>query len=580
MNLDPTADVRSELNVDAISFSVFQNALVGVAEQMSAIIWRTSYSTVVREMLDYSTAVFDQQGRIISQASRIPQHLNSMSRSLHTMLERAYPPETWEEGDIVIMNDPYWGGQHLPDIQTFMPVFAGGRMFAILGTLGHHLDVGGMRPGSYAGDATEIYQEGLRIPPFKIAKNYKLDERFIDLFAANIRQPAKTLGDLRAQTAALRVGEKSILEIVERFGVETFCYFSEYALSASEKRMRSCLKEVPEGIYHAEYFVDDDGVVDETIRVMVKLTVANGEVEIDFTGTSPQRRGPINSVMAATESAVYYVIMSIADPTIPANFGCYKPIKIVAPEGCAVNAQPPAPVVGRNALTHTIALALYKAFSQALPDRIPAAYYGMSNVHILSGNDNKGKSWIFFDIEVGGWGGRPTKDGPDCYSQGIHNLANTPIEMVESNYPLRYTRYELLADSGGAGRYRGGLGVARDIEVLDPTGAVLNTQFDKFKIAPYGLFGGEDGATGALILQSRDKTVELASKTVNQSMNCGDVIQMRTQGGGGFGNPSKRDSELIRKDLLERKVSIEALQTSYGLSDEQIRGIRQSKSQG
>lgn len=562
------------MSIDAISFSVFQNALVGVAEQMSAIIWRTSYSTVIREMLDYSTAVFDREGRIISQAARIPQHLNSMSRSLSTTLERAYPADTWEQGDIIIMNDPYWGGQHLPDIQTFMPVFANGEMVAILGTLGHHLDVGGMRPGSYAGDATEIFQEGLRIPPFKMAKNYQMDERFIDLFGANIRQPEKTLGDLRAQTAALEIGEKSVLEIVDRFGADTFKDFCDHAIDASEKRMRACLKEIPEGVYNAEFFVDGDGVVDERIRVAVQLTIKDGEVEIDFDGTSPQRNGPINAVMAATESAVYYVIMSIADATIPANYGCYKPISIKAPAGCVVNAQSPAPVVGRNALTHTIALALYKAFSQALPDRIPAAYYGMSNVHILSGNNNKGKSWIFFDIEVGGWGARPTKDGPDCYSQGIHNLANTPIEMVEATYPLRYTRYEFLADTGGAGEFRGGMGVSRDIEFLDDSGGMLNTQFDKFEVAPYGLFGGAEGATGALELESKGEVASLRSKTVNQELKHGDVLRMYTQGGGGYGDPAKRDLELVRKDLREGKVTLNALKHEYRLSDDQLREIQ------
>ena len=258
------------MTIDPIRFSVFQNVLVGVAEQMSAIIWRTSYSTVIREMLDYSTAVFDRKGRIVAQASRIPMHLNSMSRSLLTTLRRAYPPETWRKGDIVLMNDPYWGGQHLPDIQTFMPVFAGEELIAIVGTLGHHLDIGGMRPGSYAGDATEIYQEGLRIPPIKIAENYRLDDRLVALIGANIRQPEKTLGDLRAQTAALEIGEKSVLELVKSFGVESFCLYSDETIDSSERRMRACLREMPEGSYCAEYFVDDDGVVDEPIGLRSK----------------------------------------------------------------------------------------------------------------------------------------------------------------------------------------------------------------------------------------------------------------------------------------------------------------------
>ena len=551
--------------IDPISFSVFQNALVGVAEQMSAIIWRTSYSTVIREMLDYSTAVFDRRGRIVAQAARIPMHLNSMSRSLLTTLDRVYPPETWKRGDIVLMNDPYWGGQHLPDIQTFMPVFADDELVAIVGTLGHHLDVGGMRPGSYAGDATEIYQEGLRIPPIKIAENYELDQRLVELIGANIRQPDKTLGDLRAQTAALEIGEKAVVELVNHFGVKEFCALSDEAIESSERRMRASLREIPEGCYSAEYFVDDDGVVDEPIRIAVRVTIGNGEIEVDFTGSDPQRRGPINATMSSTESATYYVVMSVADSTIPPNFGCYKPVRIVAPEGCVVNAQPPAPVVGRNAITHTIANALYAAFSRALPDKIPAAYYGMSNVHILSGDDDQdgSKGWIFFDIEVGGWGARPTKDGPDCYSQGIHNLANTPIEMVEATYPLRYTRYELLSDTGGAGEFRGGLGVARDIQFLG-RGGLLNTQFDKFKVAPFGLQGGGPGACGKLVLKSNGQRSALPSKTVNQVLRPGDVLSMHTQGGGGFGDPQRRDPELVRRDLREGKVSMKGLRSDYG----------------
>ena len=554
--------------IDPISFSVFQNALVGVAEQMSAIILRTSYSTVIREMLDYSTAVFDRNGRIVAQASRIPMHLNAMSRSLLTTLKDVYPPETWEEGDVVLMNDPYRGGQHLPDIQTFMPVFHEGEMIAIAGTLGHHLDVGGMRPGSYAGDATEIFQEGLRIPPFKVARNYKLDERFMDLFSANIRQPEKTVGDLRSQIAALEIGEKSIKEIVQRFGLEQFCELSDEAIDSSERQMRAVLSEMPEGVYEGEFFIDDDGVTDERIRVAVAMTIGGGEILVDFTGTGSQRPSPINATIASTESAVYYVIMAIAGSHIPANFGCYKPIKIIAPEGSIVNAQSPSPVVGRNAITHTIANAMFEAFSKALPGKIPAAYYGMSNVHILSGDGKgeggNGKPWIFFDIEVGGWGARPTKDGPDCYSQGIHNLANTPLEMVEATYPLRYTRYELLANSGGAGKFRGGLGVARDIEFLDNSGA-LSTQFDKFKVQPFGLEGGAPGAGGKLTLHSGGKDIALPSKTTNRSLKHGDILSMHTQGGGGYGAPETRCRDSLRRDLSEGKISASRLKQTYGI---------------
>ncbi len=546
------------MRVDPITFEVVNNALIGVAEQMAATILRTSYSTVIREMLDYSTAVFDREGRIIAQSCRIPIHLNSMSRSLRTTLDEAIPIEDWNPGDIVITNDPYKGGQHLPDVQTFLPVFSDGELVAICGTLGHHLDVGGMRPGSYAGDAVEIYQEGLRISPIKIFEGGALNERLFALIEANIRQPAMTIGDLRSQVAALEIGAKGVLELVERYGVKSLHDCMEDAIEISERRLREKLRELPAGVYEGSYYVDDDGVVDEPIKIVTKVTIGDGTIHVDLTGTDRQRRAPINATISSCESAIYFAVLAILDPSIPANYGVYKPIEITAPEGSVVNAQPPAPVVGRNAITHTIVNALLMALSQAVPERITACYYGMSNVYILSG-DGEGShpSWILFDIEVGGGGARQSKDGLDCYSQGIHNLANTPIEMVEAIYPLRFERYELLPDSGGAGRHRGGLGVRRDIAFLDESGA-LETQFDKFKVAPFGLFGGEEGATGSLVLNpDGERPVNLASKTMHHKLRKGDVVSIRTQGGGGYGPPAERDAEAIARDLREGKISAE-----------------------
>ncbi|MSP66501.1 MAG: hydantoinase B/oxoprolinase family protein [Alphaproteobacteria bacterium] len=554
------------MRVDPITLEVVNNALVGVAEQMAATILRTSYSTVIREMLDYSTAVFDPEGRIIAQSCRIPIHLNSMSRSLRTTLDQSFPKIEWHEGDIIITNDPYRGGQHLPDIQTFLPVFAGGEMVAICGTLGHHLDVGGMRPGSYAGDAVEIYQEGLRIPPIKLFEAGKLNQRLFDLIEANIRQPEQTIGDLRAQAAALEIGRAGVLDLVERYGAEGFRDCMLDAVDISESRLRERIRELPEGTFEGVYYVDDDGVVDEPIRIATRITIKDGGIHVDFTGTDRQRRAPINATISSCESATYFAILSILDPTIPANYGVYRPITITAPAGTVVNANPPAPVVGRNAITHTIVNALMMALSKVVPERITAAYYGMSNVYILSGEgegaDRRG--WILFDIEVGGGGARATKDGLDCYSQGIHNLANTPIEMVELNYPLRFKRYEFIPDTGGAGRFRGGLGVRRDIEFLDEVGAV-ETQFDKFKVAPFGLFGGGSGKTGRLVLNPDGPAPrELASKNVNLRLHRGDVLSMWTQGGGGYGAPAERAQEAIQRDLREEKIGRAAARADYG----------------
>lgn len=554
------------MSINRITFEVVSNALVGVAEQMAATILRTSYSTVIREMLDYSTAVFDLEGRIIAQSCRIPIHLNSMSRSLRTTLDETIPITEWHPGDIIVTNDPYKGGQHLPDIQTFLPVFSGGELIAICGTLGHHLDVGGMRPGSYAGDAVEIYQEGLRITPIKLFRAGVLNERLFALIAANIRQPETTLGDLRSQTAALEIGRDGIIELVGRYGLETFKACMELAIESSEARMRDKLRELPNGTWEGEYFIDDDGVTEDAIRIVTKVTIDDGSIHVDFTGTDLQRRSPINATLSSCESATYFAILSILDPTIPANYGVYKPITITAPEGSIVNALPPAPVVGRNAITHTIVGALTRALSQVVPERITASYYAMSNVYILAGSGgNDGRGWILFDIEVGGGGGRHAKDGIDCYSQGIHNLANTPIEVIEMTYPLRFKRYEFLPDSCGSGKHRGGLGVRRDIEFLDESGS-LNTQFDKFKIAPFGLFGGGEGAVGRLMLNPEGPNEEqLRSKTIDCKLKRGDVISMWTQGGGGYGPAAERDPAAIKRDLREGKITPSEARDSYGI---------------
>ncbi|MBF97189.1 MAG: methylhydantoinase [Pelagibacterales bacterium] len=556
------------MKVNPVTFEIVNNALVGVAEQMAATILRSSYSTVVREMLDYSTAIFDPSGRIIAQSCRIPIHLNSMSRSLQTTLDGIIPINQWNPDDIVVTNDPYLGGQHLPDIQTFMPVFSGNEIIAICGTLDHHLDVGGMRPGSYAGDAVEIFQEGLRIPPIKLFEKGQANERLLALFDANVRQPHQTGGDLRAQAAALNIGKLGILELVDRYSKDVFVGCLEDAIESSEKRMRAKISELPEGEYQGVYFFDDDGVTEDKIKVQVKLTIKNNSIHIDFAGTDSQRRAPTNATISSCESACYFAILSILDPTIPANYGLYKPLTISAPAGTVVNAKPPAPVVGRNSVTHTIVNAIMLALSEIVPERVTAAYYGMSNVHILSG-DGTGEhdSWILFDIEVGGGGARYKKDGIDCWSQGIHNLANTPIEMIEMVYPLRFTRYEFLPDTGGAGRKRGGLGVRRDIQFLDKSGT-LETQFDKFKVEPFGLFGGKPGARGQMFLNPDSANpTQLKSKTTNKNLNNGDIFSMRTQGGGGYGPPSERSEAEIKSDLKLGKLTLDSAKTNYNFED-------------
>lgn len=546
--------------VDPITLEVIRHGLVATAEQMATSIERSAHSQVIREMLDYSTAVFDVEGGIVAQSTRIPMHLNSMTRALRTMLER-FPLAGWQEGDVYATNDPYSGGQHLPDIQTFAAVIVEGEPIAITGTLGHHLDVGGRAAASYGADATEIYQEGFRIPPTRIVAGGVPNEVFFPLFEANIRVPQKTVSDLRAQIAALTIGGGEVVRLARRYGAPTVAAATRDLIAGSERRMRAAIALVPEGVYESEDIVDGDGLDDEPLLVRVAVERRGDTLHVDFTGTAGQTRGPINCPIASTESAVYYAVTAILDPGIAPNHGSYLPVEVVAPYGTVLNPRPPAPVVGRNVFTHRVATVVMAALGKALPERAIAPYYGNSNVYILSAYDDSGRANVQFEIEVGGWGARTSLDGPDCLSAGVHNLANNPIELVENEFPLRVLTYALRNDSGGPGRFRGGLGAERSFEVL--IDCELSTQFDHVKFPPPGLHGGGPGAT-AKILVERDGTVdELPGKAGGYRLRKGDRVTVLTQGGGGLGPASERDPAALARDILTGKVSAEAAKTDY-----------------
>jgi N-methylhydantoinase B len=551
---------RATVGVDPITLEVIRHGLVATAEQMATSIERSAHSQVIREMLDYSTAVFDVDGGIVAQSTRIPMHLNSMTRALRTMLER-FPLPTWCEGDVYATNDPYSGGQHLPDIQTFAAVLVDGEPIAITGTLGHHLDVGGRAAASYGADATEIYQEGFRIPPARIVAEGVPNELFFALFEANIRVPHKTISDLRAQIAALSIGAGEVLRLARRYGAETIAAATRELIESSERRMRAAIAAVPPGIYEAEDIVDGDGLDDHALQVRVAVERRGSTLYVDFSGTAEQTRGPINCPIASTESAVYYAVTAILDPGIAPNHGSYLPVVVVAPEGTVLNPRSPAPVVGRNVFTHRVATVVMAALGKALPDRAMAPYYGNSNVYILSAYDEDGRANVQFEIEVGGWGGRRGLDGPDCLSAGVHNLANNPIELVENEFPLRVLTYALRPDSGGAGRFRGGLGAERSFEVL--IDCELSCQFDHVKFPPPGLNGGLPGATAKLLVERDGAVVELPGKVGGHRLQKGDRLTVLTQGGGGLGDAAERDPAALAHDVLTGKVSPEAATTVY-----------------
>jgi N-methylhydantoinase B len=534
--------------LDPIELEVLRNALTSAAADMDVTMWRTSRSTIVREMLDYSTAIFDANGNNVAQSARIPQHLNSMSYFLQAIIDRFIPPDQWEDGDVVISNDPYCGGQHLPDIVALRPVFAGGRRVAIVGTLCHHLDVGGMSPGSYAASATEIYQEGLRIPPSKLFRKGVRDETLWRLMAQNVRQPALVMGDLQSQIASLGVGVRAVEILAARYGADTLIASCAAMLDASEAAMRASIRAIPDGSYEFEDFLDDDGIdLTRPVRIHARITVAGDGLVVDLSGSDAEAQGPINATLGSASSAVYFAIVASADRPMAPNAGCYRPIEIVAPEGLIVSARHPAPVAHRIAPCHVLLNVLFGALAKAIPNRLPAAYYGVSYVCSFQTREADGARKVLVEIEVGGCGAHPQGDGASAHSFGMHNNASIPIEMIESGMPITFTEYGLAPGSGGDGRHRGGLGLTRAWRI-DSVAATFTGQMDRFRFRPFGLDGGEPGAAGRLELVRDGKAQPLHSKLSNMALRKGDVVRLVTSGGGGLGAPAEREASARRQD--------------------------------
>ncbi len=551
--------------LDVVQLEVIRNALVAAAEEMGVTIWRTSRSSVVRDLLDYSTCVFDAEGKSVAQATCIPVHLNSMSSCLDDILRDHIPLGEWREGDIIITNDPYSGGQHLNDILTFKPAFIDGRLVGIAGVLVHHLDVGGGAPGSYYAGATEIYQEGFRIPPMRLDDAGRRNKEVIQLLLRNTREPANVGGDFASQLAALDIGVKGLHRIARRYGIERLGQACLGIRRQSEMAMRAMIRDIPDGTYSFEDFTDDDGIEREKqIRIAVELTVRGDTLKVDLSGSSPQVQGPVNCTRNMSGSGVFCGILMSIGSEIPANAGCYEPIEIVAPDGLCVTARSPAPVANRMAIGHRVVNAVMGAFAKAIPGRVPAAYYGVSYAYATNLFHEDGRRQVYFDLTCGGWGGHPEGDGANGFSCGLHNIANAPVEMLESTYPVTFEAYTLVPDSGGAGEHRGGCGLIRAFRIDAPAGT-LACNFDRFKTRPYGLAGGTPGEASFAELQHADGTIErLPSKVAGKAIAKGDVFRLVTAGGGGYGDPSSRAREAITDDIANGYVTREAATASYG----------------
>jgi N-methylhydantoinase B len=537
--------------IDAISLEVLRNAISAIADEMNANLIRTSYSPNIKERRDCSSAVFDAQGQMIAQAESIPVHLGAMPYSVAAAIGHV---ATFAPGDVVVLNDPYSGGAHLPDVTFVAPVFIDDRLIAFVANRAHHADVGGKEPGSLAGDTVEIYQEGLRIPPIRLWEAGVLSDDLLQMILANVRTPGERWGDLRAQKAGCVIGIDRILALFQRVGESVLMEAMSAVLDYSERRMRHQISLLPRGEACFEDVLDNDGISEASIPIRVRVAIENDRIEVDFSGTSEQVRGPVNAVLAVTASATYYAIRAFADPDIPPNSGCYRPIKITAPRGSLVNACLPAPVVGGNLETsQRIVDVVLGALGTLAPERSIAACQGSMNNLAIGGIDPRnGKPFTLYETMAGGFGGRSTKDGIDGIHSHMTNTLNTPVEALETSYPLRVERYELRPGTGGGGQYRGGLGLRRDMMCLAPS-ARVSFLTDRRISQPYGVEGGEPGARGNNVILRNGEEIALPSKGTT-TLYYGDTISIQTPGGGGYGPAAKRDDAAIERDRYEGRL--------------------------
>jgi N-methylhydantoinase B len=523
--------------IDPIELAIFQSAMHSIAEEMGAALRRTALSPNIKERRDYSCAIFDSRAQVIAMGDHMPVHLGSMPMSVQAAIN-AIP---FAPGDIAILNDPYAGGTHLPDITMVLPVFSPGqdKPAFYISNRAHHADVGGTFPGSM-GPASEIFQEGLRIPPIRIVRGGKLDREILDLILLNVRTPQEREGDLDSQIGACRVGEQRVLQLIEKYGQHQLASLTEALLDYSERLVRAQLRTLPAGEFTAEDWLDDDGVTESPIRIAVRLQIdpESATILADFTGSSPQVAGSVNAVRAITLSACFYVLRCLLAEDAPATAGILRPLTLIAPTGSIVDARPPAPVAGGNVETsQRIVDVLLRALAQAIPDRIPAASAGtMSNLTIGGQDPRTGNPFTYYETAAGGMGARPGIDGISGVQTHMTNSLNTPVEALEYAYPFRVRRYTYRENSGGAGQFRGGDGLIREIELLAQAQVTLLA--DRRKFQPYGLQNGEAGAPGkAFMIPKGSGAPEALPGKCSRMLQTGDTLRLETPGGGGWGKP-------------------------------------------
>ncbi|WP_420182884.1 hydantoinase B/oxoprolinase family protein (plasmid) [Haloarcula sp. KBTZ06] len=542
MNDEATTSSAEQETIDPVTLEILRNQLESVATEMGHVLIRGAYSPNIKERQDCSTALFDASGRMVAQAEHIPVHLGAMPDAVDIVLQKDPKP-----GDVFIVNDPFAGGTHLPDITLVSTIAPSDEVIGYAVSRAHHADVGGSSPGSMPPGAQEIYEEGLRLPAVRLVDGGEPNEAVHDLIRANVRTPDEREADLRAQRAANARAEERIGELLAEHGPTLLDAF-DAVIEYSRERVEAELDARPDGTYRAQDILEGDGVTDDDIPIEVAVTIDGASIAVDFAGTAEQVTGNLNAPLSVAKSAVYFVVRAITDPEIPPNHGCYEPVSVSAPEGSVLNPDAPAAVVGGNVETSQRVMDVtLAALATAVPDRVPAGGQGTMNNLIIG--DRTG-DFTYYETIGGGFGARPDKDGMDGVQVGMTNTLNTPVEAMETEYPLRVERYALRPSSGGDGRYRGGLGLERTVTV--ETDATVSLLTERRRTAPAGIDGGEDGATGENLVDG-----EPVPAKASVDVKAGTTVSVRTPGGGGHGEPAERDPEARDRDRRDGKVDDE-----------------------
>lgn len=549
--------------IDPVTFEVIKNALESIADEMALVVMRSSYSPVVRDSMDYSTALCDHKGSMVAQGLTTALHLGSFPDAMKHLIKE-YAGQI-HEGDVFIMNDPYGsGGMHLPDIYVTKPIFFNGKVEGYAISLVHHTDVGGIAPGSNTAFSTEIYQEGLRIPLLKLYDQGQANDSLFRIIEKNVRVPSQVMGDMRAQLAACHHAEKAFMQLVENYGASTLRFYLGRLQDHAERLMRTEIKAIPDGTYEFTDFIDGLGEEPEPIIFHVKVTVKGDTIKVDWTGSSQQVKGGINAPFPFTHSATYLAIRCVTSREIPNNEGYMKPIEVFAPEGTIMNPVLPAACATRGISGYRMFDAILGALAKAVPDRVPAAGEGGATFPSFGGYHNE-MPYVLSEGVLGNLGGRPDRDGLEGVPNPGANQSNQPVELIEAQVPMEIGSYGLVPDSGGAGRYRGGLALVREYHMLGDE-AIMSMRSDRRSHPPYGLHGGKPGTPSWNILNPGPHQRILPTLPMEGViLKKGDVLRHIQPGGGGYGNPFERDPHAVYEDVLDEKLSIEYVRREYGV---------------